>query len=467
MRSQHPFTQAGRPVILDGMDRQGGMKGVHARRTRMAFSLLVACLVAGRLSAQGGEALLDHPLNARSAILIDQTTGRVLFEHNADQPMVPASLAKLMTLHIVYEKLEERSIHREDVVAITSNAWADNQAPGSSLMDLGPGQIVTLEELMKGMAVASGNDAATALAEYVAGSSQKFVSQMNEEAAFLGYKVTRFTDPSGVGAGNVTTAREFADFCRRYITAHPEALEELHSLREFDYPLRQNMADGRLTPGATKKQFNPNFLVWDDFGVDGLKTGHLDNSNFTAAITARRSDMRLIAVLLGVSGRSLKDGSRNRAQDGMSLLRYGFRNDTTRELDVPTLPSLRVWKGRTRDLPIAPRDPIYVTTNTSEWDNLAYAVDVRTPLVAPVARGERVGSLVYTSGDQEVARIPLFAAETVEPAGIARRAWDSVVLTLSNVIGGPTAALRATFDGLPPQALLSADNTNSATRRSP
>ena len=149
--------------------------------------------------------------------------------------------------------------------------------------------------------MASGNDAATALAEYVAGSTEKFVRLMNEEASFMGYSVTRFTDPSGVGAGNLTTAREFADFCRRYITAHPEALEELHSLREFDYPLPQNMADGRY-PGTTKKQFNPNYLVWDDFGVDGLKTGHLDDNNFTAAITARRGDMRLIAVLLGVPG---------------------------------------------------------------------------------------------------------------------------------------------------------------------
>jgi len=443
------------------------MKGVHVRPQRFAFPLILVCIAAARLSGQPLEAPHDHPLNARSAILIDQTTGRVLFEHNADQPFVPASLAKLMTLHIVYEKLEERSIHRDDVVAITSNAWADNQAPGSSLMDLGPGQIVTVEELMKGMAVASGNDAATALAEYVAGSSQKFVRLMNEEARFLGYKVTRFTDPSGVGSGNVTTAREFADFCRRYVAAHPEALEELHSLREFDYPLRQNIADGRLTPGATKKQYNPNFLVWDDFGVDGLKTGHLDNDNFTAAITARRGDMRLIAVLLGVSGKTLDDGSRNRAEDGMNLLRYGFRNYTTRELDEPSLPSIRVWKGKTRDLPIAPRDPIHVTTRASEWDDLVYAVDVRTPVVAPVARGERIGSLVYSAGDQEIARIPLFATETVEPAGIARRAWDSMFLGLSSVVGGPTATLRATFDRLPPQALLSADNTASATRRAP
>ena len=445
------------------------MTPVRVSFLRLPLILLMAGLAAGALSARQVEILGGRPpsqftLHARSAILIDQITGRVLFECNADQPLPPASLVKLMSLHIVFEKLEERTIHRDDVVAITSNAWAGNQAPGSSLMDLGPGQIVTVEELMKGMAVASGNDAATALAEYVAGNTRKFVGLMNDESRFLGYKVTRFTDPSGVGPGNVVTAREFADFCRRYISAHPEALEELHSLREFDYPLPQNMADGRLTL-ATKKQYNPNFLVWDAFGVDGLKTGHLDNDNFTAAITAQRGSMRLVVVLLGVPGKSLDDGSRNRAEDGMNLLWYGFRNFSTQELDPPSLPSIRVWKGKTRELALAPADPIYVTARDGEWDTLAYAVDVQTPVVAPIARGEKIGSLLYMAGGREIARVPLYATKAVEPAGIVRRAWDSALLGLSGIFGGRAASLRATFSSLPPQALLSAEKTASAPPR--
>ncbi len=167
-------------------------------------------------------------------------------------------------------------------------------------MNLGQGQIVTVEELMKGVAIASGNDAAAALAEYVAGSSEAFVRRMNEEARFMGYSVMHFADPAGLSTENRVTAREFADFCRRYIELHPEALAELHSLREFDYPLPQNVPGGRLSGQATRKQYNGNYLVWDGIGVDGLKTGHLDNANFTAAITARRGDTRLIAVLLGV-----------------------------------------------------------------------------------------------------------------------------------------------------------------------
>ena len=163
-----------------------------------------------------------------------------------------------------------------------------------------------------------------------------------------------FTDPAGVDQDNRVTAREFADFCRRYIALHPEALEELHSLREFDYPLPQNMPGARRARLETKKQYNGNWLVWDGIGVDGLKTGHLDDENFTAAITARRGGMRLIAVLLGVPGSSLTDGARNRTDDSMALLTWGFRSFTTIDLDAPTLPAARVWKGELREIQVEP-----------------------------------------------------------------------------------------------------------------
>jgi D-alanyl-D-alanine carboxypeptidase (penicillin-binding protein 5/6) len=299
-----------------------------------------------------------------------------------------------------------------------------------------------VEELMKGMAVASGNDAAAALAEYVAGSAGSFVRLMNEEARFLGYATTRFTDPAGVGKDNRVTAREFADFCRRYIDQHPEALAELHSLREFEYPLAQNMPDGRRVPHGTKKQYNGNYLVWDGFGVDGLKTGHLDDENFTAAITARRGDMRLIVVLLGVSGRSLTEGARNRSTDGMALLSYGFRNFTTIELDAPPLAPVRVWKGESRELAIAPSGAVRITARKSELEALAYRVVLSAPVMAPIVKGQEVGALVYSSGADEVGRIPLLARTDVEAAGLLRRMWDSVVLGVSTIVGGAAAAVR-------------------------
>ena len=376
-------------------------------------------------------------------------SGRILYERNADQPFVPASLAKLMTLHIVYEKLADRTISRNDVVGLTANAWANNQAPGSSLMNLGPGQIVTVEELMKGVAIASGNDAATALAEYVSGSSADFVRRMNEEARFLGYSVTHFTDPAGVRDDNKVTAREFANFCRRYIALHPEALKELHSLREIEYPLAQNFPDGRLFPKRTKKQYNANFLVWDDYGVDGLKTGHLDDDNFTAAITARRGDMRLIAVLLGVSAHSLDEGARKRSDDGMALLSYGFRNFTTFELDPPTLPPVHVWKGETQDLEIQAAAPIRLTARSAEIDRLAYSVLLSAPLIAPIMQGQKVGELLYTAGTEEIGRIPLVAASGVDGAGLLRRLWDTMVLGFISVVDGTLGQLRTPVPGSP------------------
>lgn len=413
------------------------------RLTLVIAALLSAALLHAIPAETSGEKKGEpFTLVAQSAILIDQASGRVLYQRNADQPFVPASLAKLMSLHIIYEKLADRSISRTDVVSLSAHAWADHQAPGSTLMNLGPGQIVTVEELMKGMAVASGNDAATALAEYVAGSTSSFVRLMNEESKFLGYTTTRFTDPAGVAKDNRVTAREFADFCRRYIDQHPEALVELHSLREFEYPLAQNMPDGRHVPHGTKKQYNGNYLVWDGFGVDGLKTGHLDNENFTAAITARRGDMRLIAVLLGVSGRSLTVGARNRSTDGMALLSYGFRNFTTIELDAPSLAPVRVWRGESRELAIAPSGPVRITARKSELESLAYRVVLSAPVMAPIVRGQEVGALVYSSGAEEVGRIPLLARTDVEEAGLLRRMWDSVVLGVSTIVGGAAAAVR-------------------------
>jgi serine-type D-Ala-D-Ala carboxypeptidase (penicillin-binding protein 5/6) len=423
----------------------------------MTFTLALV-LIAGRLFAGPAETAHEparEPLRlfARSAILIDQASGRVLYQRDADQPFVPASLVKLMSLHIVYQKLQDRTISRADVVSLSANAWANHQAPGSTLMNLGPGQIVTVGELMKGMAVASGNDAATALAEYVAGSTQRFVQLMNEESRFLGYTVTHFTDPSGVGEANRVTAREFADFCRRYIDANPEALSELHSLREFEYPQRQNMPGGHLVPRGTKKQYNSNYLVWDDLGVDGLKTGHLDNENFTAAITARRGDTRLIAVLLGVSGRSLTEGARNRIADGLALLSYGFRNFSTVTLDAPFVSPVKIWKGEERSLVISPSGPVCLTARPAEMDKLTCSVVLNAPIVAPVIHGQVIGELVYSAGTEEIGRIPLVASSDVSSAGLLRRAWDSVVLGFSTVVGGAAATLGTAFSAPPPVAI--------------
>ncbi len=439
---------------------------------RIATLILITAISAAPLVAGPPETVTRSEreplsLSARSAILIDQGSGRVLYQSSADLPMVPASLAKLMTLHIVYQKLADRTISRTDVVTLSSNAWADHQAPGSTLMNLGPGQIVTVEELMKGAAIASGNDAATALAEYVAGSTDAFVRMMNDEARFMGYETMHFTDPAGVDSDNRVTARELADFCRRYIDLHPGALGELHSLREFDYPLPQNMPGVQGARLETKKQYNGNWLVWDGIGVDGLKTGHLDDDNFTAAITARRGNMRLIAVLLGVPGRSLTDGARNRANDSMTLLTWGFRNFTAVDLDAPALPAARVWKGEARDVPIEPAGPVRLMARPEELQKLTYMVLARTPLVAPVYKGQQVGELVYSAGTEEVGRIALLAAADVDRSGVLRRVWDGLVLGLSALLEDTSAVAHTALDTLQSTTRVSAGNPEAVEKRTP
>lgn len=435
-----------RPPHMPRLERRETppVRFVH-RITRFVLLLAAAAALArppfsGALPAVSTANSEPVPLTlaARSAILIDQATGRVLFERNADTPLPPASLTKLMTLHLVYRKLEDRSIEPDDVVTISTNAWALHQAPGSSLMNLEPGQIVTVEELMKGMAVASGNDAATALAEYVAGTKEKFVQLMNEECSWFGYKSMHFTDPAGVDESNRVTAREFADFCRHYIELHPQSLSQLLSIREFEYPQPRNLPERwpeeRRLKVKPVKQFNGNFLVWN--GIDGLKTGHLDEENFTAAITMKEGDTRLIAIVLGVPGRTLSEGYRQRAEDCLALLYYGLRTFATQAVDIQPIKPLRVWKGARETVAVAPSGPLHVTVRKSEFDKISYSIVTSSAVVAPLRKGQKVGDIVFYSGTEEIARYGLQAAEDLEEAGIFKRAWDAVLMSVDTLLGG-------------------------------
>ena len=240
-------------------------------------------------------------INARSAILIDALIGNTFFEQNAGAPIQPASITKVLTLYIVFDAIRDGEVHLQDQVLISKVA----AMTGGSRMDLRAGKKVSLEDLIKGMAVFSGNDAAVAVAEHLCGNVSAFVARMNAKASQLGMRDSRFVNPHGLPAeGQVTTARDMAKLCRAYLMSHPEALR-IHSLPYYTY--------------NKVKQHNRNRLLGKCAGVDGIKTGFVCAAGYHLAATAKRGDIRLIAVIMGAQNPSV------RTTETRKLIEEGFR----------------------------------------------------------------------------------------------------------------------------------------------
>ena len=369
----------------------------------------------------------EPELMCRSAILYDLGTDTLLYEKNADESIPPASMTKLMSLHLAYEAVEEGRISKTDYVQITPEASFKNSPPHSSLMFLEEGQKVTLLDLMIGLALPSGNDAGIALAEAVSGGMEAFVAQMNLECERLGLKHTSFVDSFGYSDKNTTTARDFAHFCRIYLTEHPESLEELHSLREYTYPREENIPEGKESTHGPITQYNHNNLVGRLSGVDGLKTGFIDESGYNIALTAERGGRRLLAVLMGGPGKNSREGSLNRAIDAAQLVTWGYTAFTTFTPELPEVPGARVWKGEEDfvDL-VCPEAPI-LTLPRWEAAGLEFETVIDTLLIAPVPAGFGAGSVICrNSRNEEIFRLELSTAVEVREGS----AFDSILDSL-------------------------------------
>ncbi|MFZ5825152.1 MAG: D-alanyl-D-alanine carboxypeptidase family protein [Bacillota bacterium] len=395
---------------------------------------LVATLFTG-IFAVPAKAAPPLELQAQAAVLLDYTTGQVLFEKNPDQVIPPASLTKLMTLHLAYKKLAEGKMKREDLVQVRPEAWSA-KFQDSSLMFLEPGQKVTVGEIMKGVAVPSGNDASVALAQHIAGSVDSFVKMMNDEARAMGYQNLTFVDPHGLSPENKVTAREFADFARRYTQLHPEALEELHNQKTFEYPKYENLPEERkagLKPEQHRpiSQDNRNGLLWTFEGVDGLKTGYVDEAGFNIALTAKRGEMRLVGVILGVQAPSIPEGTAKREQDGAALLSWGFNNFVTEKPALPEIKPVRVWKGAANQVNLKPAQEVLLTLEKGAQKSLTATVHQEESVIAPVQAGQKLGELIFAANGSEVARFPLVAADAVEQGGFFKRLWDSLRLLVA------------------------------------
>lgn len=370
-------------------------------------------------------------LNARSAILVEALTGAVLFESRADERIPPASLTKLMTLHLALQEMEEGRLNPSEVLEPGPDAWARNMPPRSSLMFLGPNQKLTVSQLLKGLVVDSGNDAAVEVADRIAGSVPAFVDMMNREAAHLGYRAMHFEDPAGISASNTITAREYADFARHFVIAHPDALKDLFSVREFTYPLAENLTGGNREKAVT--QSNRNVLLGKYEGADGLKTGYIDESGYNIAVTAERGGMRLISVILGVPDSGPVSGAALRAVESAALLDYGFTTFTTARAAYDEPAPARVWKGRARSVGLRASPETIVAVRKDQVSSLRTEVLQTLDVEAPVRAGQVLGAVVVSLGGRELARFPLRAEADVDRGGILRRALDAIVLFLRGI----------------------------------
>jgi D-alanyl-D-alanine carboxypeptidase (penicillin-binding protein 5/6) len=352
---------------------------------------------------------------ARQYILLDLASNQVLAERDADAPAEPASLTKLMTAYLVFNALRDKKLTLTQTLPVSLRAWSERKG-GGSLMFIDTTMTPTVDELLKGMIVQSGNDASVALAEAVGGTLENFVAMMNRQAQAWGLKNTQFKNVTGLTeAGHQASARDVAVIASKIITEHP-TFYPLYSMRQYTY--------------NKIKQDNRNMLLGRDPTVDGMKTGSTDAAGYCLVASAVR-DMpngrrRLLSVVLGTASREA------RANESQKLLNWGYQAwDAVRLFDagkpVATVP---VWKGKAPEAKLgAAGGAVFVTVPKGEGANLKTVVERTDPLVAPLTAGQRVGSIkIATAAGTVIATLPLVVQEPVELAGIFGRAWDSIRL---------------------------------------
>jgi len=377
-------------------------------------------------------------IGAESAIMINTANGDILFEKNADEIIPPASMTKLVVMYVVFQEIANGNISMDDIVPLPPQSWAQNAPPNSSLMFLEQGQIVTLRELLLGLAVCSGNDAATAVAHYVSGSVDKFVERMNSEIKKLGLTKTHFVEPSGYDEHNVTTAREFASFARMYVTKYPEALTNFHSKKSFTYPQEHNLAPWHKNDGKEHSitQYNTNKALGVIEGVNGLKTGFIYESGYNIAITATRNNTQLLTVSLRGKGNNSTEGNWWRVHDASTMLESAFssiKTVTPAKLDKQ---AIAVTGGKKSALfyaeatvtpltvPYTPED----STNTT----LNRKITISKTLSAPIQIGQKIGTETYSLGNIKIAEIPLVADRTIVPSSRFMQFIDSIAVKFIN-----------------------------------
>jgi D-alanyl-D-alanine carboxypeptidase (penicillin-binding protein 5/6) len=347
-------------------------------------------------------------LAARSYLLYDYTSNQILVNQNGDERMEPASLAKLMTAYLAFDALKHGTL--EPGQKLTVPAAAVRNRNDESRMLLEAGQKVKVDDLLRGLIVQSGNDAAITLAINIAGSEAGFVEMMNQEAKRMGLSNTHFADPVGLpDVQNYTTASDLAVLAAAIVREYPQHYP-MFGLREFTF--------NDIT------QANRNRLLWLDPYVDGMKTGHADSAGFCLVASARRGDHRLIAVMFGA------ETDRLRASESQKLMNFGFQNfDAVRlyQKDQP-VSQVRIWKGTDSILQVGFRHDLFLTIPKGTLPQLKAIMETRQPLLAPVMGGQQIGVLKLTLAGKPYAEFPLQALDNIPLANVFSRGWDSINL---------------------------------------
>ena len=351
---------------------------------------------------------------ARSYLLVDVTANQVLAARDVDSPVEPASLTKLMTQYLVFDALRAKKIDLKQALPVSELAW---KMPGSRMF-IDPKMKVPVDDLIKGMIVQSGNDATVALAEGVGGTVERFVQLMNDQAKALGMKSTAYRNPEGLTApGHTTTARDLSILATRLMQDFPEYMH-YYAIKKYRY-------EGTPTTNDT----NRNLLLFRDPTVDGLKTGHTQAAGYCLIATAKRDfpnvgGRRLLSIVLGATSENA------RANESQKLLNWGYTAyeaiklfDANQAVVTP-----EVWKGSSNTVRLGRAQAIVVAVPSGTGNRLKTQVSRPDPLVAPLAKGQAIGTLKVSAGDQPLLDVPLQALDGVEQAGILGRAWDAVRL---------------------------------------
>ncbi len=348
---------------------------------------------------------------ATAWLLMDAASGNILAGDNIDVRVQPASITKVMTSYVIAAEMKNGKVTATDPVMMSEHAWRSGGAgTDGSYSGFAVNQTAPLEQMEKGMVVQSGNDAAIALAEHVAGSEDAFAALMNQYAQQIGMKGSRFVNPHGLSAeGHYATARDLATLGRTLIRDYPDAYSH-NKIKEFTV--------GPIT------QPNRNLLLWRDDSVDGIKTGHHSGAGYCLMASAKRGDQRLISVVMGSTSEN------QRAVDSQALLNWGFRFYETHRLydAMQQVAKQKVWKGKTNEVLLGVAQPMLVTVPRGKYTQLKSTMDVPKTLIGPIKKGQEVGTVKVTLDGKPIAQSPLVALTAVEEAGFFKRLWHELLM---------------------------------------